>query len=174
MTTVFHAWPHSIFIKIRSNLRRQKLHRKNQGSNFLGGSFSNRDNVKASIQFGREMHPPASQMIFPQEQTIYFHINSTSVIRPVQQNQLSFSSIEINKPLPVPVHGVLQIRFKFKSPFQLLPQIRCLIAFGVESSITSIDSNITDNITSSGRSLMYGRKVQDQEWTLEELQHLFL
>ena len=29
----------------------------NQGSNFLGGSFSNRDNVRAPIQFRRESQP---------------------------------------------------------------------------------------------------------------------
>ena len=42
------------FLEIHSNLRRKKLHRTNQGSNFLGGSFSNRDNVRAPIQFRRE------------------------------------------------------------------------------------------------------------------------
>ena len=34
-----------------------ELHRTNQGSNFLGGSFSNRDNVRAPIQFRREHQP---------------------------------------------------------------------------------------------------------------------
>ena len=57
MTTVFHAWPYGRFIEIQSNLRRKKLHRTNQGSNFLGGSFSNRDNVRAPIQFRRESQP---------------------------------------------------------------------------------------------------------------------
>ena len=38
---------------------------------------------------------------------IHFHINSTSVIRTVKPNQASFSSIEINKPLPDPVDSVL-------------------------------------------------------------------
>ena len=51
MTTVFHTWPYGRFIEIQSNLRRKKLHRPNQGSNFLGGSFSNRDNARAPIQF---------------------------------------------------------------------------------------------------------------------------
>ena len=69
-----------------------------------------------------------------------------SVNRPVKQNQLSFSSTEINKPLPAPVHCVSQIRFKFRSQFQLLPQIRCPITLRIESSIISIDSNITDKI----------------------------
>ena len=40
MPTVFHAWPYGRFIEIQSNLRRKKLHRTNQSSNFLGGSCS--------------------------------------------------------------------------------------------------------------------------------------
>ena len=54
MKTVFHAWPYGGFIEIQSNLRREKLRRTNQGCNFLGGSFSNRANVRAPIQFRRE------------------------------------------------------------------------------------------------------------------------
>ena len=53
MTTVFHVRPYGKSIEIQSNLRRKKIHRTNQGANFLGGSFSNRDNVKTPIQFGR-------------------------------------------------------------------------------------------------------------------------
>ena len=51
MTTVFHAWPYGIFIEIQSNLSRKKLHRMNQGYNFLRSSFSNRDHVRAPTQF---------------------------------------------------------------------------------------------------------------------------
>ena len=54
MTTAFHVWPYGRFIEIQSNLRRKKLYRINQGSNFLGGSFNNRDNVRAPIPFRRE------------------------------------------------------------------------------------------------------------------------
>ena len=57
MTTVFHPWLCGRFIAIQSNLRRPKLHRRNQDSNFLWGSFSNKDNVWASIQFRRESQP---------------------------------------------------------------------------------------------------------------------
>ena len=58
MTTVFHGWSYGRFIDIETNLRRKKLHITKQGSNFLGGSCSNRDNVKAApIQFGRESQP---------------------------------------------------------------------------------------------------------------------
>ena len=52
MATVFHESPYSRFIEIKSNLRKKKLNRTNQGSNFLVDSFSNRDNVRAPIQFG--------------------------------------------------------------------------------------------------------------------------
>ena len=51
MTAVFHAWAYGRFTEIQSNLRRKKLHRANQGPDFLGGSFSNRDNLRAPIQF---------------------------------------------------------------------------------------------------------------------------
>ena len=57
MTTVFHTWPYGRFIEIQSNLRRKETHRTNQGSNFLVGSFSNRDNVRALIKFRRESQP---------------------------------------------------------------------------------------------------------------------
>ena len=57
MATVFHAWPDDRFIEIQSNLRRMKFHRTNQGSNFLGGTFRNRDNVRDPIQFRRESQP---------------------------------------------------------------------------------------------------------------------
>ena len=73
----------------------------------------------------------------------HFHINRTSVSRLVERNQLNFSSIEMNKALLTPVHGVSQIRFKFRSQFKLLPQIRCLISLRIESNIISIDTNIT-------------------------------
>ena len=54
MTTVFHAWPYGRFIEIQCSLRRKKLHWMNQGSNFLWGTFSNRDSTRASIQFRKE------------------------------------------------------------------------------------------------------------------------
>ena len=67
MKTVFHAWPYRRFIEKQSNLRRKKLHRTSQGSNFLVGSLSNRDNVRAPIQFRSEsqaQHLKACYQIF--------------------------------------------------------------------------------------------------------------
>ena len=53
MTTVFHARSYGRFMEIQSNLSRKKLHTSNQGSNFLGDSFSDRDKiiVKNSVTF---------------------------------------------------------------------------------------------------------------------------
>ena len=98
---VFYIWPYGRFTEIQSNLIRNKFRRTNQGSNFLGGSFSNIDNVRAPVQFRRENQPQHFKRgSYPHNRPIHFHINSTSVFRPVKQNQLSFSSIEINKLLP--------------------------------------------------------------------------
>ena len=57
MTTVLNAWPYGRFIEIQSNLRIKKIHRTNQGSNFLGGSFSNTESLWDPIQFRRESQP---------------------------------------------------------------------------------------------------------------------
>ena len=118
MTTVLHAWSYGRFIEIQSNLMRKKLHRTSQGSNFLRSSFRKRDSVRALIQFRRESEPKhLKRWFFLKNRSIHFHTNSTSVIRPIKRNQLSFFSIEINKPLPAPVYSVSQIRFKFRSQF---------------------------------------------------------
>ena len=56
--------------------------------------------------------------------------------------------------------STLSLRFKFRNQFYLLPPIRCLTTFRVESSIISIDSNIKKvAVTSSGRSVIYNRKI---------------
>ena len=87
MTALLHTWPYGRFIEIKSNLRRKKLHRTNQGSNFLGGSFSNRDNVRAPIQFRRKSQPQhLKRWFFLKNRPMHFHINSTSVFRPVKRN----------------------------------------------------------------------------------------
>ena len=121
MTTIFYAWLYGRFIKIQSNLRRKKLHRTNQGSNFLGEALSNRDNVRAPIQFREENHPQHPKIwFFLKNRPIHFHINSTSVIILVKQNHLIFSSTEINKPLPALVHSSPQCAFIKIYPFATL------------------------------------------------------
>ena len=146
MTTVFYAWLYSRFIEIQSKLRRKKNQTPNQGSNFLGASFSNRDNIRAPIQSRKESQPSILNIIFPQEQIHPSSNQQHQCYQTSQKNELSFSNLENNKALPAQVHSVLQIRFKFRSQFQLLPQIRYLITFRVESSIIIRGSNITYNI----------------------------
>ena len=53
----FHVWSYGRFIEIQSNLRKKKLYRTNQGSNFLGSRFSNRDNVRAQSNLGKKVNP---------------------------------------------------------------------------------------------------------------------
>ena len=100
MTTPFHARVYGRFIELQSNLMRKKLYRTNQGSNFLAGSQSNRDNVRSPIESKREIQTHLKRCFFLRNRPIHFEINSTSVNRPIKQNKSSFCSIEINNPLP--------------------------------------------------------------------------
>ena len=54
MTIVFRALPYGNFIKIKSNHREEKLPSMNQGTDFLGDRFSERDIVRVSIQLRRQ------------------------------------------------------------------------------------------------------------------------
>ena len=81
MATVFYGRSYGRFIEIQNNLKRKKLHRTNQGSNFLGGSFSNRDNVRAPIQIrGKRQPQHLKRLFFLKKRPIFFHINSTNVL----------------------------------------------------------------------------------------------
>ena len=59
MTTVFHVRMYSKFIKTEEPQEEETL-QENQDSNFLGESFTNRENIKDTIQIRRERQPPAS------------------------------------------------------------------------------------------------------------------
>ena len=54
MTAVFHERLYGRYIEIQNNLRRKKLQRIIQGSNFFEDRFSKRDSARTPIQFGRE------------------------------------------------------------------------------------------------------------------------
>ena len=104
------------FLEIQSNLNRKKIHRKNQGSNFYGGTFSKTENVRAQIQFRRKSQPKHHKRWFLlKNRLIHSPINSTNVIILIKWNQLSLSSIEINKPLAGSIQSVSKIRLKFRS-----------------------------------------------------------
>lgn len=106
MTTIFNGRPSGIFIEIKSNFRSKWLHIMNQCSKFFGGSFSSRDNLRDKCKRERQSHYLKMYFFF-KNKSIHFRINSTRVNRPIKQNKLIFSCIEINKPFPVPVHSVL-------------------------------------------------------------------
>ena len=54
MATVFFERSYDRFIEIKTKLRKHKLHRMNQDSHFLGGSFGNTYNVRTPIQEKKE------------------------------------------------------------------------------------------------------------------------
>ena len=73
----------------------------------MGDSFRDGGNVRGPIQFRTEIQPQhLKSRFFLKNGPIQFLISTTSIIRPVKRRQLSFSSIEINKPLLAPVHSV--------------------------------------------------------------------
>ena len=80
MKTVFHAWADNRFIEIQGSFRGKKLHWLNQGSNFLGCSFSNRDNVGAPIQ--EKLNPSLLKDYFS---SMIFHINRTKPYFTIQE-----------------------------------------------------------------------------------------
>ena len=95
MKTVFHPRLYGRFIEIQSNHRRNKLHTTNQGSNFLGGTFSNRDNVRAPIQFIRERLPQhLKRWFFLKNRLINFHTNSTHVNKPIKKKSWAFPELK--------------------------------------------------------------------------------
>ena len=103
--------------------------------------------------------------------------SSPASIRPVQL--FSFSSNKINKPLPAPVHSILQIRFKLRSQFYSCchrPDAWSNLEWRVVLSVYRWQYYM--QISWSGRSLMCSRKsvgvccaALPQWWSLEEPQH---
>ena len=57
MTTVFYTLMYGRFIDIQSKLGKKKIHRKDHGSNFLGGNFSNRDKIRDNPVPKRKLTP---------------------------------------------------------------------------------------------------------------------
>ena len=73
----------------RVNIKRKKLHRMNQGSNFLQSSFNNRDNIRAPIYLEMKDNHSILKYDFPQEQIHPFlhqqhHCYQTSQMKPVK------------------------------------------------------------------------------------------
>ena len=78
--------------KIQSSLRRKKLQRTNQGSNYLGGSFSSRYNVRVPIQFRKEIQSQHhKRWFFFKNIPIHFDTKSIIVSKPVKQTSWLFA-----------------------------------------------------------------------------------
>ena len=84
--------------RYRVTFSKSKLHRMNQNSSFLEGSFSNRDNFKVPIQLRKESQ---SQYLKRSHQQCQCY--QTGQMKPVK-----FFSMEINKPFPAPFHSFSQ------------------------------------------------------------------
>ena len=120
-----------------SSGERNFIERTNKASIFLEAVLAK----EHQSNFEEKSTPASKKMIFFfKNRSIHFHINSTRVIRLVKGNQLSFSSIEINKaPLHSPVSSSPVSR---RSDSTTEANSRSCLR--VESSI-STDSNITNN-----------------------------
>ena len=97
------------------------------------------------FQFGRESQPQhLKRWFFLKNQPIYFHINSASVIRPVNQVEFfaHWNQQATSRPSPWGLIDQIQVQ----KPILVVARIRCLITLRVESTIINTDSNITDNI----------------------------
>ena len=105
MNTVFHAWPYGRFIEIRATSGERNFIEWIKAPIFLEAVLAIETMQEPQSSLEEKVNPSILKIIFPHEQT-HPRDNSTSVIRPVKQSKLSFSSIEINKPLPASVHSV--------------------------------------------------------------------
>ena len=116
-----------------------------QVSNFLGRSFSSRDNVIVQSSLEEKGNSIILNDYFSSRTDPFIFTSVAPKLLESQQSLFSFSSIEINNSLPVPVN-VSQIRFEFTSQLQLFLPIRCLNNFRLESNITCIESNVRNDV----------------------------
>ena len=117
VTTVFHAWVYVRFIEIQRNLRRKKLPRMNYGSNFYGGSFSNRDNERAPIQFRRESQPQhLERWFFFKNRPIHFISIAPVLLDRSNKTSWVFLALKSTSHF-LRQSTVSQIRFKVRSQF---------------------------------------------------------
>ena len=116
MTTVFRPGSYGIFIEIQNNLRRNKFHRANKDSNFLGGSFGNRDNEEPQSNLEEKDNPSILEDDFSSRKDPSIFTSIAPALWPVKWNQLSFSNVEINKPLLATVQNFLVDKIQVQKP----------------------------------------------------------
>ena len=139
MATVFHVLPYGRVIEIQSNLRRKKLHRTNQNSNFLGA-------IEPQSNFEEKVNPSILKDDFS-SRTDPFIFTSIPPVLLDRSNETSWVLSALKSTSHFLSQSTVSRRSDYiRSQFKLLSQIRCLIKLRVENSTISIDNNITDNI----------------------------
>ena len=107
MTTVFHAWLYGRFIEIQSNLRRKKLHKTNQGSNFLKALLATEIMKQPQSSLEEKVNPSIVKDNFSSRTAPYIFTSIASVLLDQSdETDCVFFRIEINKVLPAPIHSV--------------------------------------------------------------------
>ena len=146
MITVFHVRPYGLFIERKSNLRRKKLQRTNQDSNFLGGSLNNRDNVRAPTQFRRERQPKILKYDFSSsaDPSIFTSI-ATELLDWSYKTSWVFRALKSTSHFLKPVTSMSR-RSDSSSEANSSCYNKSDAFITFKSSIISKDSNITDNI----------------------------
>ena len=126
---------------------RKKLHWTNEDSNFLGSSFSNRDNVITPIQFRESQTQHHKRwFLFKNRPSIFTSIAPVLLDR--QTKSVELLQYWNQQATLCPNQQCLIHHIQVQKPI--------LVVATDHSSIISIDNNITDKII---RSLMYDRKI---------------
>ena len=121
----------------------------NQRVHVLQRIFSNRDNIRASIQFRGErqsQHHYFNKHYLGSRADPSIFESIVSVLQTVQINQTQFFQDGNQQSPSCPNLQCPKVRFKFRSQLQLLQQISYLVTLTVDNSIISLNSNITDGI----------------------------
>ena len=94
MAIVFYAQLYGRFIETKSSLGRKEIHRAIQSYNFLGDSFSNREDVPTPIQLRRKRQPQhLKRWFFLKSKSIFFTSIAPVLPRPVKR-KLSCSALK--------------------------------------------------------------------------------
>ena len=85
---------------------------------------------------------------------------------------LVFIELKLTRLFPNYVHSVVQVRFKFRSQFEVLSPIRIPIILEIESGIISIDNVVTDNIRKivNGQKFYQGRSTALAKYSCKDFQ----
>ena len=112
---------------------------------FSWRQFQHRDNVRATVTFRRERQPHHLKIwFFLKNWPIHFHINSTSVIRPIKWKPVEFSQHWHQPAFSCPSSQCLIDEIQVQANSSCCHKSDAWSH--LESTIIRIDKNIADNI----------------------------